>query len=111
MNQKVRDDFSRITEHDVYLFKEGAHFRLADKLGSHLITVDGRPGVQFAVWAPNARQVSVMGDFNRWSTESHALRSRHDGSGIWEGFIPGLAHGTCYKYRIRRLKESIQPMI
>jgi 1,4-alpha-glucan branching enzyme len=100
MNQKVRDDFSRITEHDVYLFKEGSHFRLADKLGSHLITIDGRPGVQFAVWAPNARQVSVMGDFNRWSTESHPLRPRQDGSGLWEGFIPGLANGTCYKYHI-----------
>ena len=95
-----RHDFSRLTEHDVYLLKEGTHYRLAGKLGSHLASVDGIAGVQFAVWAPNASRVSVIGDFNGWSPESHPLRPREDGSGIWEGFVPGLSNGACYKYRI-----------
>jgi 1,4-alpha-glucan branching enzyme len=94
-------DVSIITDHDVYLFKEGNHFNLYDKLGSHLMTVDGVEGTHFAVWAPNAEQVTVMGDFNSWDKDSHPLGVRYDGSGIWEGFVPGLGRGTVYKYHIR----------
>jgi 1,4-alpha-glucan branching enzyme len=89
-----------ITDHDVYLFKEGSHFRLYDKLGSHLMTVDEKQGTYFAVWAPNAEKVSVIGDFNGWNPYSHPLDVRWDGSGIWEGFIPHIGKGTIYKYHI-----------
>ncbi len=91
---------SRLTDHDVYLFKEGSHFRLFDKLGSHLMDVDGRRGTFFSVWAPNASGVSVVGDFNAWQKGNHPLRKRGDGSGVWEGFITGLGRGTIYKYHI-----------
>jgi 1,4-alpha-glucan branching enzyme len=91
---------SLLTDHDVYLFKEGNHFKLYDKLGSHLMKLDGRPGTLFAVWAPNARQVCVMGDFNGWDRQSHPLFPRWDGSGVWEGFIPGVGKGNLYKYHI-----------
>ncbi|MGI8739429.1 MAG: 1,4-alpha-glucan branching protein GlgB [Gammaproteobacteria bacterium] len=89
-----------LTEHDVYLFKEGSHTQLYEKLGAHLVTVNGEPGVQFAVWAPSASRVSVIGDFNGWNPDAHLLDARWDGSGIWEGFIAGLAHGEIYKYHI-----------
>ena len=91
---------SRLTEQDIYLFKEGNHFQLSEKLGSHLITVEDRQGTHFAVWAPNAEVVSVTGDFNRWNPESHRLNPRWDESGIWEGFIPGVGHGALYKYHV-----------
>ena len=91
---------SLITEHDIYLFKQGNHFRLYEKLGSHITTVDGVQGTYFGVWAPNARRVSIIGDFNGWNTESHPLKLREDGSGIWEGFVPGIGKGTLYKYHI-----------
>jgi len=96
----VKFNFSLITDQDTYLFKEGNHFRLYEKLGSHIANVDGEEGVYFAVWAPNAEQVLVMGDFNNWNRESHPLAVRSDGSGIFEGFIPGLANGTAYKYHV-----------
>jgi 1,4-alpha-glucan branching enzyme len=89
-----------LTEHDVYLFKEGTHARLADRLGAHLLTSGGAEGVQFAVWAPNARYVSVTGPFNGWDKSSHPLHARKDGSGIWEGFVPGVEHGASYKYHV-----------
>src|SRR5512135_2854152 len=89
-----------ITEDDVYLFKEGTHYNLFDKLGSHALTVSGAPGTLFAVWAPNAESVSVVGDFNGWAPGRHRLGPRWDGSGIWEGFIPGLENGAMYKYSI-----------
>jgi 1,4-alpha-glucan branching enzyme len=91
---------SLITDHDIYLFKEGSHSRLYEKLGSHLMIVDGVAGILFAVWAPNAEQVSVMGDFNDWNNASHRLAARWDGSGIWEGFVPGLKNGSLYKYHV-----------
>jgi 1,4-alpha-glucan branching enzyme len=91
---------SPLTEHDVYLFKEGNHFRLYEKMGSHIMTVDGVNGVHFALWAPNAEKVSVIGEFNGWDKNSHQLMVRWDGSGIWEGFIPGIGAGVVYKYHI-----------
>ncbi len=92
---------SLLTDHDVYLFKQGNHFKLYEKLGSHVMTVNGATGALFAVWAPNAEKVSVVGDFNAWKKDAHPLRVRGDGTGIWEGFIPGVAPGTIYKYHIR----------
>jgi len=100
MSGNVIHGVSLLTEHDIYLFKEGTHFRLYEKLGSHPMTVDGQEGTLFAVWAPNARQVSVIGDFNGWDRKSHPMTVRLDGSGIWEGFVPGLGSGTVYKYHI-----------
>jgi 1,4-alpha-glucan branching enzyme len=92
---------TRLTEHDIYLFRQGRHFRLYDALGAHPMAVDGVAGVCFAVWAPNAEGVAVLGDFNGWRGDTHELRMRADGSGIWEGFVPGVTSGTCYKYRLR----------
>ncbi len=100
MTGAYRHDISLLTDHDVYLFREGSHFRLYEKLGSHRLAVDGVEGVLFAVWAPNARQVSVIGDFNGWNPQPHPMRVRGDSSGIWETFIPGLGDGTIYKYHI-----------
>ena len=89
-----------LTEQDTYLFKEGSHFRLYDKLGAHAMTVGGQAGTLFAVWAPNAERVSVVGDFNGWDAGRHPLGPRWDGSGIWEGFVPGLEKGSMYKYLV-----------
>jgi len=89
-----------LTEDDIYLFKEGNLFKLYDKLGAHSLTVEGREGTLFAVWAPNAKRVSVIGDFNAWDSGRHPLAARWDGSGIWEGFIPGIGKGIVYKYHI-----------
>jgi 1,4-alpha-glucan branching enzyme len=89
-----------LTDHDIYLFKEGNHFTLHRKLGAHLMSVDGRQGVVFALWAPNAEAVSVIGGFNNWNRQAHPLYVRWDGSGIWEGFIPGVKKGDIYKYYI-----------
>ncbi len=96
----VRYDVTFLTDQDIYLFKKGHHFRLYDKLGSHVATVEGAEGVYFAVWAPNAERVSVIGDFNNWNCLSHRLRAREDGSGIWEGYIGAISHGVSYKYHI-----------
>jgi len=89
-----------LTPYDIHLFKEGRHIQLYEKLGSHPIQINGEEGTHFAVWAPNAKQVHVIGDFNQWRKDSHSLKLRSDGSGIWEGFIPGLAKGALYKYHI-----------
>ena len=97
--EPVRYDVGLLTDDDLYLFNQGSHFRLYDKLGAHLMTVDGRVGTYFAVWAPNAEQAFVTGDFNEWNKSSHPLRSLGN-SGIWEGFIPGIHKGTNYKYHI-----------
>ena len=87
-----------VTGHDEYLFNEGTHFRLYQKLGSHPRVVNGTAGTYFAVWAPNAAHVSVIGDFNDWQKGRHTLTAR--GSGIWEGFIPGVLKGAHYKYHV-----------
>ena len=89
-----------ITDYDVYLFKQGAHTNMYEKLGSHIIEADGTRGVHFALWAPNAEYVSVIGGFNGWNKGSHRLKPRWDESGIWETFIPGLGKGEVYKYYI-----------
>ena len=84
---------------DMYLFNEGSHLRLYDKLGSHPATVNGTAGYQFAVWAPNADYVSVVGDFNAWDRGANPMHAMGS-SGVWGGFIPGVKSGTCYKYHI-----------
>lgn len=91
---------SLLTDFDSSLFKAGKHFRLYEKLGSHILEVAGQWGTLFAVWAPNAQAVSVVGNFNRWDRKAHPLTSRWDSSGIWEGFIPGVGKGDLYKYHI-----------
>ena len=96
----VTQEVSLLTDQDIYLFKEGNHFRLYEKMGAHVVTAGGVEGTYFAVWAPNARSVAVIGDFNGWNPTSHPLSARWDGSGIWEGFIPGLGQGVIYKYHI-----------
>jgi 1,4-alpha-glucan branching enzyme len=88
---------SLLTDHDIYLFKEGSHTRLHEKLGCHLLD-DGR--ANFAVWAPNARAVAVIADFNGWNPGSHVLNPRWDGSGVWEAAFPDVPVGAAYKYRI-----------
>ena len=95
----VRHDVSRLTGDDLFLFNEGNHYRLYEKLGSQPAEVDGIAGCHFGVWAPNAERVSVMGDFNQWNRESHPLHAREQ-SGIWEGFIPEIGRGTSYKYYV-----------
>jgi len=95
----MRYGTSTLTDEDLYLFNEGSHYRLYQKLGAHARKVDGEEGCSFAVWAPNAERVTVMGDFNGWNKGSHPLRPRGH-SGIWEGFIPKVGRGTLYKYHI-----------
>ncbi len=96
---EVLYEVSLLTDLDLYLFNEGSHFRIYEKLGAHPLNVDGVSGVYFAVWAPSAKAVWVMGDFNGWHKESHPLRPRGS-SGIWEGFVPGAKVGQRYKYHI-----------
>ena len=98
---------SLFTDFDIDLFKAGKHFRLYEKLGAHLLTFDGIKGVYFAVWAPTAHSVSVVGDFNYWTQGEHNLEVRWDESGIWEGFIPHLTKGTTYKYKIQSNNNGI----
>lgn len=96
-----------LTDHDLYLFNEGSHFRLYNKLGAHLQVEKNQPGARFAVWAPDAESVSVVGDFNGWDGERHRL-SPHGHSGIWEGFLPGVAKGDKYKFRVRSRYQGYQ---
>jgi 1,4-alpha-glucan branching enzyme len=98
--QGVIYDTTPLTDYDIHLFNEGNHFHIFEKLGSHPMTENGVHGTSFAVWAPNAAQVSLIGDFNEWDTGAHPLKSMPGGSGVWEGFIPGVGKGTLYKYHI-----------
>ncbi len=100
--------FSLFSEFDINLFKGGKHYRLYEKLGSHIRTVDGVDGTYFAVWAPSAKSVSVVGDFNFWTEGEHQLHVRWDESGIWEGFIPGVGKGNIYKYKIHSHHNDIK---
>lgn len=95
------------TDFDIDLFKAGKHFKLYEKLGAHITEVNGVKGVYFAVWAPTAKQVSVIGDFNYWVEGQHLLNVRWDKSGIWEGFIPNIDKGTTYKYKIQSNNNDI----
>ncbi|MFN0152548.1 MAG: 1,4-alpha-glucan branching protein GlgB [bacterium] len=88
-----------LSDSDIYLFNEGTHFHLYNKMGAHLATSGGVPGATFAVWAPNAASVSVIGAWNGWDVGRHPLARRGD-SGIWDGFIPGVHRGDVYKYHI-----------
>ena len=98
---KPRYDVSLFSDYDIFLFKKGSHLRLYERLGAHPFrSEEGESGCCFAVWAPNARAVSVIGDFNGWRPEAHPMAERWDGSGIWEVFIPGLGPGALYKYQI-----------
>jgi 1,4-alpha-glucan branching enzyme len=96
----IYENVSPVTEYDVFLFKQGTHARLYEKLGSHTVTINGTKGTHFAVWAPNAKRLSVIGDFNDWKPGVHQLQPRWDKSGIWEGCIPDIGEGTIYKYHI-----------
>jgi 1,4-alpha-glucan branching enzyme len=96
---RVRYDVSLLTDHDIYLFNEGTHYQLYEKLGAHLLTHEGVEGTYFAVWAPDAERVTIIGDFNGWNKTTHPLRPRAN-SGIWQGFIPGMGKGSIYKYHI-----------
>jgi 1,4-alpha-glucan branching enzyme len=89
-----------LTDYDLHLFSEGNHFRLYEKLGAHLVEHEGVKGVSFAVWAPNAERVSVIGELNHWDGRRHPMRPR-GASGLWEIFIPGLREGDLYKYEIK----------
>lgn len=91
---------SLLTDFDIDLFRAGRHYKLHDKLGAHITEKDGKKGVLFAVWAPNAKKVAVSGGFNYWDNITHQLNPRWDGSGIWEGFVPSIGHGELYKYII-----------
>ncbi len=91
---------STLSDYDLHLLAEGTHENAADKLGAHLTVLDGVAGTTFAVWAPNARRVSVVGDFNRWDGRRHPMR-RHPSNGIWEIFVPGVTEGVRYKFEIR----------
>jgi len=95
----VRYDISLLKDADLYLFNEGSHYRLYEKLGAHIVPVEGIEGTYFAVWAPDAREVFVIGDFNGWNKSSHPLRPRGS-SGIWEGYIAEAGIGMLYKYHI-----------
>ncbi|MFQ5913543.1 MAG: 1,4-alpha-glucan branching protein GlgB [Nitrospinota bacterium] len=97
--EPVRHDMSLLSEDDLFLFNEGTHYRLYEKLGAHPLSRNGWEGTYFAVWAPNAERVFVMGDFNGWNTGSHPLSQRGQ-SGIWEGSIPQVGRGARYKYHI-----------
>ena len=93
--------YSRFSDFDISLFKAGKHYKLFEKLGSHVVDHKGTSGTYFAVWAPNATRVFVEGNFNSWNKASHPMQIRWDESGIWEIFIPGIKSGEVYKYFIQ----------
>ena len=103
--RRMRDSYSflpTLGEADLYLFGKGDERRIYDKLGAQLRTIDGVHGASFAVWAPNAQRISVVGDFNNWDGRYHQMRSLGP-SGVWEIFIPGVGQGAHYKFEIRNL--------
>src|SRR5262249_674860 len=99
---------SLLSPQDIYLFKEGTHGRLYDKLGCQLTTENDIEGAHFSVWAPNAKHVSVFGDFNDWDRTRDPLTPRSDDSGVWEGFVPHMQAGGRYKYRIESRYNGYQ---
>jgi 1,4-alpha-glucan branching enzyme len=94
-------NYSILYDDDIHTFQNGTHYSLYKKFGSKPLSVLGQEGYYFCVWAPNATQVSVIGDFNNWVADRHFLTPRWDKSGVWEGFIPGVKKGCLYKYRIK----------
>ena len=98
--QETSTIYSRFTDFDVHLFRAGKHHRLYEKFGSHVVEHNGVVGTYFAVWAPSAKYVSVIGNFNGWDKGSHSLNVRWDSSGIWEIFVPNIGRGEVYKYFI-----------
>src|SRR6185369_13112164 len=94
-----------LTEFDLHLLSQGSHFRSYEKMGAHLATHEGKTGVYFAVWAPNAERVSVIGDFNGWSDGAHPMQLQGS-SGVWEAFVPDLRQGALYKYAIASKHEG-----
>ena len=95
----VRGDVSLLSPQDLHLFNEGRHYRAYNKLGAHLTDAGDERGVCFSVWAPNARELSVIGSFNRWDPQAHRLEARGN-SGVWEGFVPGVTKGALYKFHV-----------
>jgi 1,4-alpha-glucan branching enzyme len=106
--EKTRNDFSLWGDQDSYYFKDGSHYRLFEKLGAHAIELGGKTGAYFAVWSPNAKYVSVVGDFNDYAIGASELKLRGDGSGVWEGFVAGAKEGDSYKYDIEAQNGSRQ---
>ena len=98
---------SDLTDFDLHLFGEGNHHHIHRKLGAHSVVRDGVRGTRFAVWAPNARRVSVVGDFNHWNGRSHVMRLR-GGSGVWEAFVPNVGPGTLYKFEMDNAHGQVQ---
>ncbi|WP_220192061.1 1,4-alpha-glucan branching protein GlgB [Ktedonospora formicarum] len=98
--EPMQDAPSIFSDFDLYLFGQGTHYQIYEKMGAHPRTVNGIQGVNFALWAPNARAVSVIGDFNQWDRKATPMQLRHNDLGVWECFVPGLSIGTLYKYAI-----------
>ena len=96
-----------LTDYDLHLLGEGRHWQCYERLGAHLRTIDGVEGVNFAVWAPNATGVSIVGDFNSWDGRRYPMR-KHIPGGYWELFVPGLSEGTLYKFQIRHYDEVFE---
>jgi len=102
----IQTSTSRLSALDLHLFREGSHTRLYERMGAHLEVRDGIAGCHFALWAPNAHAVSVMGEFNDWQRHSHWLKRIHVDAGIWEGFVPGASVGQHYKFHIESTKDA-----
>lgn len=94
-----------LTDMDLHLFNEGTHEKIYERLGAHVRTIDGTTGVNFAVWAPNAKSIAVVGDFNRWDGQQHPMRKRVP-SGIWELFVPDIGHGEIYKFQMINCRDQ-----
>ncbi len=110
--QDIEDPYrfeSSFGEQDLHLMGEGAHYRAYEKMGAHLTEIEGVAGVRFAVWAPNAHRVSVVGEFNNWDGRRHVMRL-HPGIGVWELFVPGVTEGALYKFEIKTRHGEILPL-
>ena len=107
MQNKMYYNLSTLSQMDIYLFKQGSYTKMYEKFGAHTMTHNGKNGVHFAVWAPNAKSVCVRGDFNNYKIDAHPLQLRSDDSGIWEGFIEHVSIGLTYKYHIVSLFHNI----
>src|SRR5690242_3158120 len=99
-SNREQDIPSFLSDYDLYLFGQGKHYQIYEKMGAHPRTVNGVAGVNFAVWAPNALSISVIGDFNNWNRSANPMYRRHNDLGVWECFVPGLQAGALYKFAI-----------